>query len=360
MADFTANNTVATSTLEHLVAKSIDTILNFSPATLFFLGNQKPWKGSQMRMPIKHAVNSQGMSFDGLEKFSTTKTNNFVNMTFNPTGREMPVVISQIEADVNGTSQVVDLVARQLASDSQDMASDIATLFYTLQAGKSFLSLIDACDDGSLGATSYGGQLRSTYTGIKGNYTASIGNLTLSVMATSFNQATHGADSPNLILVPKAVWNYYEKVLAPTLSNQVSNSSLAGYAKFTGASANGLANIAAAGTDLKGYQGFNAIFYRGVPMIADEVAPAGYMFMLNTRTMAFYGVPSSHPDYKPIKFSSDTLDSVYNVPVTTGFSFSGFNTPIDQYGRVGHILLMGNLICNNPRLNSLLTGITGA
>ena len=146
--DFSANTNVNTSTLEYLVAKTVDTVLNFSPATLFFLGNQKNWKGSQMRMPIKYATNSEGMSFNGLEKFSTTKTNNFINMTFNPTGREIPTVISQIEADVNESNKIIDLIARQMSSDAQDMASDIATLFYTLQTGKNFLSLKDACDDG--------------------------------------------------------------------------------------------------------------------------------------------------------------------------------------------------------------------
>lgn len=358
--DFSANTTVNTSTLEYLVAKTVDTVLNYSPATLFFLGKQKRWQGSQMRMPIKYAQNSQGMSFNGLEKFSTTKTNNFINMTFNPTGREIPTVISQIEADVNSSNKVMDLIARQMASDAQDMASDIATLFYTLQTGKNFLSLKDACDDGSLGATSYGGLLRATYTGIKGNYVSIGGNLTLANLRTEYNACTHGSDSPDLILTTKAVWAFYEKLLTPTLSNQVTQASLSGYAKFTGASANGVPNIAAPGTDLKGSQGFSAIFYNGVPVIADENCNSGYLYMLNTRSLAFYGLPSTHPDYKPVKFSDSSMDSVYNVPATTGFSFSGFNTPIDQYGQVGHIILMGDLICNNPRLNGVMIGITGA
>jgi len=360
MADFTSRASVSSSTLEYLAAKTVDTVLNFSPVTLFFLGKQKTWKGSQMRFPIKHAQNTEGMSFDGLERFSTTKVEPFTYMTFNPTGREIPVVISQMEVDVNDTSKVIDLVARQMASDAQDMASDIATLFYTLQTGKNFLSLINACDDGALGATSYGSLSRATYTGLKGNLTTSVGNLTLTNLGTSYNAASHGADTPDLIITTKAVWNYYEKLLTPTLSNQVSNNTLLGYSKFTGASANGLPNIAAPGTNLKGAQGFNAIFYRGVPVVADEVCPNGYLFMLNTRSIAFYGLLSTHPDYKPIKFNTNELDSVYSIPVTTGFAFSGFNTPIDQYGRVGHILLMGNLLCNNPRLNSLMTGITGS
>jgi hypothetical protein len=202
--------------------------------------------------------------------------------------------------------------------------------------------------------------LRATYTGIKGNYVSIGGNLTLSNLRTEYNACTHGADSPNLILTTKAVWAFYEKLLTPTVSTQVTNSSLMGYAKFTGAAMGGIPNIVAPGTDLKGTQGFSAIYYNGVPVVADESCSAGYLYMLNTRSLAFYGVPSTHPDYKPVKFTDSSMDSVYNVPAVTGFSFSGFNTPVDQYGRVGHILLMGNLICNNPRLNGVMIGITGA
>jgi hypothetical protein len=100
-----------------------------------------------MRFPVKTASNSEGMWFDGLEKFSTTKTENFRNMKFSPTGREINSVISGIEVDVNQTNKVTDIVSRQLASDAQDMASDIASAFYTLQTGKAFLSLVDAVDD---------------------------------------------------------------------------------------------------------------------------------------------------------------------------------------------------------------------
>jgi len=359
MADFTTNNTVATSGLESLVAKAVDTVTSYSPSTLFFLGNQKTWNGIQMRMPIKYAANSQGMSFDGLEKFSTTKTNNFINMTFNPTGREIPCVISQMEVDVADTNRVVDLVARQLASDAQDMASDVSTLFYTLQSGKNFLSLLDAVDDGSeLGVTSYGGLSRSTYTGLAGNVTNIAGNLTLALLRTEFNNATHGKDSPNVIFTTKAVWGYIEKLITPTVQHNFGVSQ--GYASFVGATAGGLPNVTAPGTKNTGSQGFSAIYWNGLPIIADEFCPAEYLFLLNTRNIAFYGVKTKDPDYKTVTFTSDSLDGPYNVPVTTGFSFSGFNKPIDQYGKVGHILLAGNLICDNPRNQGLLIGVTGA
>lgn len=150
MADFTGSNnySTSTSTLESLVAKTVDTVLNYSPSTLFFLSNQRAWKGTAMRFPVKYQSNTEGMSFDGLEKFSTTKSDNFIYGTFNPTGREINSVISQIEADVNASNPTVNLEARQLASDAQDMASDIATLFWTLQTGKNFNSILDFVDDG--------------------------------------------------------------------------------------------------------------------------------------------------------------------------------------------------------------------
>ena len=135
---------------------------------------------------------------------------------------------------------------------------------------------------------------------------------------------------------------------------------MAGYPSFVGAGRNGLPNIVAPGTDLKGAQGFSAIYYNGKPFVADEAAPTGYLFYLNTRNVAFYGVKTTDPDYKTVQFDSGALDSVYSVPVTTGFSFSGFNKPIDQYGKVGHIILVGNLICNNPRNQSMMSGVTGS
>lgn len=359
MADFTSNNTVITAGQEFLVGQAIDTVLNYSPLSLFFLGNQKPWNGVQLRMPVKYAQNTQGMWFKGLEKFSTTKTNNFINMTFNPTGREINTVVNQMEVDVVGTNQVTDIMKRQLASDAQDMASDVATSFWTLQSGDSFLSVLDGIDDGSvLGATTYGGLARATYTGLKGNATSSIGTITRSVLRTMYNSAVHGADKPNLFVTTKTIFGYLETLLAAQQQNVV-NVNLGGYPSFVGATKGGLPNLLAAGQKNVGSMGFDSIYYNGTPVIADEVCPSGYLGMLNTRSWGFYGIKTKKEGYKPVEFTANSIDSVLNVPVTTGFSFSGYNTPIDQYGSVGHILLIGNLICNNPRLNSLGIGITG-
>jgi len=209
--DYTANTNISTSTMEMLVASTVDTVLTYSPATLFFLGNQKTWKGSQIRIPIKYAQNSQGMWFTGLERFSTTSTSNFINGTVNPTGREINCVLSQIELDINDSNKVIDIMARRLASDAQDMAHDVADSFYAAQTGNAFLSILEAADDGTLGSTSYLGLTRSTY-GLSGSVTNIGGNITLAGMRTSYNACTHGADSPNLILTTKAVEKLSDRI----------------------------------------------------------------------------------------------------------------------------------------------------
>ena len=359
--DFSSQADVKTSTLPGLLAKTVDTIVNYSPIAMLLLGNQKPWKGSKIEKPIKYAQNSNGQSFNGLEKFSLQKSNNFEKMKFDPTGREIPIVISGMERDVNESNKVIDLVARQIESDIHDMCSDIAGLFYTLQTGKNFLSLWDAFDDGTLGATSYGSLARATYTGLAGNYTAVGGALALSNLAAGFSAAQHGNMGANIMVTTKDIFDDYEALLTPTVSHNVAANVSVPYSQFVGAGPNGLPSLTAPGQALAGAQGFNALTFRGRPMVADEECTSGYLAGFNTRELNFYGLKSTDPNYVPVKFKNDgKIDGVYSnmIPKTNGFAVSKLMNPIDQYAQVAHIILMGNLICDNPRNTFLLTGIS--
>ena len=346
MADFETNKTTDTSTVEKLVAKTIDNVLNSSPTTLKFLGNQKTWAGKKMKFPVKYQKGVAGLAFDGLQKFSTSKSDSFINMEFDPTGYEMNVVLSQIEVDVNATAKVIDIAARELQSRQQDMIDSIATLFHTVHsaADANFLSLIDACDNESLGMTTYGGIDRTTY-GNVGVYTSSSTAMTLALMRTKFAACTHGNSKPDLIITSQTGWNRYEVLVMGTSATfgqtQYTNT---GYPQMT------RTGIAPGVQALKGQRGFDVLWFSGAPMVVDETCSANYLLMLNTDHLAFYGLKSTDPDYTPVQFAKGSIDSVYSdVPKTTGFAFSGFQKPIDQYGRVGHIILMGNLISDSPR-----------
>ena len=293
------------------------------------------------------------MNFVGLEKFNTDVTTNRTYMSFNPVGKEQPVVVPGLEQDINASKPVINLLKSKAEEASIDAADDIADQFYTLQASNNFLSLLDIADDGT-NASTYGGLARATYTGIQGNYTASVGTLTRATMGTMYNSCEHGKESPDLMTVPKAVWNYVESLLTPSIRTSITKVGLEGYAQWT------RTGIVPSRAGLVGETGFNAIFFRGTPVVADEKAPSGTILYLNTKHIAFYGLPTTVEGYKPFSWTSETIDGVYSqVPKTFGWSFSGFKVPFDQYGMAGHILLNGNLICDNPRLTGQLTGITG-
>lgn len=339
--DPTAEARIYSASTEKLVAKTIDTVINSSPITLKFLGNQKPWKA---KFPIKHAVGIAGTNFDGLDKFSTAQSNSFEVMTFQPTGFEINVVLSQMEIDLTkAQNNPIDVIARELESRAEDMIDGLATQFYTLQSGKAFLSLKDAADNETLGAATYGGLDRSTY-GLQGIYTATAGAMTIANMRTKFAACTHGNSKPNLIVFPKSGWARYEALVITTTSYGVVQYTNTGYPQMT------RTGIAPSVQALKGDRGFDVLWFSGCPVVVDESCTANYMYMLNTDHLAFYGLQSTDSDYKPVRFGGGSIESVYtDVPKVTGFAFSGFNKPIDQYGKVGHIILMGNLIADSPR-----------
>ena len=86
-----------------------------------------------------------------------------------------------------------------------------------------------------------------------------------------------------MIVTTKSVFGYLETLVAAQQVNIVNGANVAHYA-FQGATKGGLPNLAAATNGNIGQLGFDAIYYNGVPVVADEVCPAGYLTMLNTRT----------------------------------------------------------------------------
>jgi hypothetical protein len=341
---------VSTASLPKMVAKTVDTVINSSPTTLKILGNQKPWKEY---FPIKYQVGITGKNFDGLDKFSTSLSNSFARMEFDPTGYEINVALSQMEIDVSkARTPVIDMIARELESRSEDMIDAIATQFNTLQTGKAFLSIIDAADDETLGASTYGGLDRSTY-GLTGTYTNTAGAMSLTTLRTKFSACTHGNAKPDLIPATKVNWNRYEALVsAASTSGQIIYTNT-GYPQMT------RTGIAPSVQALRGQRGFDVLWFSGAPFVQDESVPTNYLYMLNTDYLKFYGVKSLDKDSTPVKFGKGSIDSVYtDVPKVTGFAFTGFNKPIDQYGHVGHILLMGDLISHSPRHLGIEIGYT--
>jgi hypothetical protein len=187
----------------------------------------------------------------------------------------------------------------------------------TGNSSKDLTGLHAAIDDGTNVAT-YAGIDRSTYTWWKANYTASVGSLMLSDLATMFDSCKSGQKSPTIMATTETIWSAYEALLQPQV-------------RMT-AQANGY---------VTGDGGMKALSFRAAPMIADEYCTSGQIFFLNENTLNLYYM--KHP-----KFPTDSR----------GFAVSKMREPINQDGEVGYIFNYSQLVCDEPRKNGRLVGVT--
>jgi hypothetical protein len=111
--------------------------------------------------------------------------------------------------------------------------------------------------------------------------------------------------------------------------------------------------------EMKAAAGFEAYTFRGIPWIADEKSTSQTLWANNENYLQWYGL--NDPDLKRISLGTADIDGVYSEAPSknVGFQWTGFMRPVNQYGQVAHIYLLGNFVSFNPGRQGRLTGITG-
>lgn len=329
------SNRVADATKNYLYPKLVDTVVTQTKINSMFLKGAKAWAGAQMEIPIKWQANSNNGSFSGFDTLSTTAVDNTVKMTFDAKFFYQSTVLPMTDISLNNTAEkVADLMERQVASDAYDMGVQVAAQLYgdgTGSSGKAFTGLAAAVDDGTSVAT-YGGLSRATYTSINATKTASGGTLTLAKMYTLWDTVTQGMEEPSVVLTTKAVRSLYEQLLIPNLRYSNSN-------------------------DLS--VGADKLRFRQAVVEADSACTSGVMFMLNESTFQFYAIKNWEGG-SAIKYAPEAMDGEPDPAAVTGLGFyeTEWTRPVNQMVLNKFIVLGGNLICNNPRYNGKLTGVT--
>lgn len=346
-------NRVLTTTQDWMMPALVDTVLNSNVLATRILSSAKKWRGERIKVPIKYAKNNTGTSFSGFDTFSIVGQNTRINMEYFPAFYRIGVTLPLDELSVNASSEekVLDLIDTELKSTAQDMADDIGTLFYgngTGNGGKDFLGLGALVDDGT-NVASIGGLSRSTYTGLASTVTASGGTLTLAKMSTLYNAISSGSVTPTLGLTTEAIFALYESLLNPQerIVKEVSKMSKKG---------NSMGKAGSPG--LVGGTGFTGLYFKGVPILADEKCTSGALIMINEDFLDFYAVPVATA--QAIKYGSvDIQGNDYEGAMGLGFSWSGWKKSLNQATVVGDIYLGGQFITTNPKRHGKLTGITG-
>lgn len=361
MAGQIFTNRVTDITYQYILPALVDNVSNSNVFTSTLLTSTIDWEGVSYNVPIQTAFSTTGGSFNGMDTFSTAATNNTRQMTFYLTGQYQSIVIPGIEAAVNGNteSQVIKLLTAKMDEAKISMADAIGTELYGFGLGKAFDGLGNIVDNGT-NAPTYGGLSRTTYPLLNADVTAvANGILTLSYLSSEFDNvsaASSTTESPTFGLTTKANWTYIEGLIQPMLSARYESTAIGGYNRVDGKTPRESGPLT--GSELGGAGGFIALTWRGRPIYADDKATAGTFYWINRKYIDFASQRS--PMLRDISSSVESMEGFYeDVEFPSAFQFRDMMSSINQLGEVGVIILLGNVICRQPRRNGKLTGITG-
>jgi len=343
-----------------LLPKVVDNVLNSNVLACRFIGNAMQGKGKYIEKAIKYENSGAAGSFSGLDSFTASELDTKTVLTYHMRGVRIPVAVSGMAAVANAVkeTQVTDLVVNSLEESEAELVDEIGTQIYGDGTGNSDKDLIGIgaiVDDGT-DVDSIGGKSRTDYSVLNAVRTASGGTVSLAKLATLYSAISSGTamTAPSLIVSNETPWDLYEQLLTPSVRE---NYSMLGYYSV------GRTGGATRGDALSGTQGFVAVSYKGVPWVRDEKATAQNIFMLNEKHIDFYGWDAKGVfGYKKIGFTQKTQEGVYaEAPMSafTGFNWSGYRAPTNQFAGIADVVLLGNLTSWQPRRQGRMTGVTG-
>ena len=308
------------TTLKNYQPTLVDNI-HKSNAVFFMLKDKGAWKeidgGERIVQPLMYGKNSTAGSYSGYDSLDTTPQAGIDAAEFNWKQYSVSITISGEEERKNAGSKtkIIDLLEARTNQAEMSLKEALGQGLFsdgTGNGGKDLTGL----EAMVLDSGTYGGINSATYTWWQGVVTSVAGALTLAVMRTKFNDVTVGGkDTPDLIVTTQARYESYEALLT---------------------SYNSVVSVMTRGEDEKklGDAGYQALGFKGKPVVWDELCPSNTMYFLNTRHMKMV----VHSD--------------------ANFKTTPFVKPENQDAKVAQVLFMGNLVCDRRKSFGKLTNVT--
>jgi len=327
-------NFVTSVTRNKFFPKVVDNVFTGNALWMRLRGKSRPWSGgAQLKIPTTVTDRTNLGSYSGFDTFITTQEDVRQQFTINPSQYYANVTLSGIQKALNkGPEGFVDLLTAEFSDVSRSLSEKLGADTYldgTGNANKAIAGLQYHVDDGTTAGT-YQGLSRTTYTNLNATRTAQGGALAFSDLAADYDAAQRGTDSPTLGVTTPAVWTIIEALLTPTYNFNLGQS----YAKL---------NATGGQSGIVGSSGLNAIYYRGVPIISDEMCTAANIYLLNENHLSLYTI-----DHDPL-FVDGSKE---------GFAWTGWKKSANQDAITGQILFAGQLVGDSPRTMSRRTGVT--
>ena len=346
--------------LDDIAPKVVDTILTSNLLLQVLQNRIVKITGKNKQYPVRVSKQSNAMAFDGFDLLNTNYVNKNNKLTFLPKNVTIPVVLADTDlASSEWTEAVINFVVEQTEEAAQELAEFLGGLLYldgTSYSWKAPDGLRSAIKTSGI----YGWLDYSTYTTLKATVdsTTNLAGLALTAFDTMYAAISSGNNVPTHCLTTKTIFAKI-KTLLPIIN--YASSGMAGSNLWeTKVGAGQL--IPGARPGIYGNFGFTELSYNGMPIIADEQCPAGYLFMLNINTwdLLVQAMPASQ-GYTPIQIQSSVITGQYDINVESkfnGFSKSPAVRAINQLGTVAHIVFRWNLVCNNPKRNGMFSALS--
>ena len=319
----------------------------------------RPWTGGEfIAQPIRTAANANVGSFEGTDTLTTGLENTRRKMLFYPKAYYASVTISGMEKAVNkGMERVLSLVATEVETAKESMIDSLGAIFYadgSGNSGKDFDGLASVVADSG----SYGSLARATYTVLEGYTNAATGAMSLAKMNTLLRNTSASSsrrERPTLGLGDQENWDIIEALFTtPEAKYDAANLPVVGANTAIGRASRDEAS-------LKGRAGYVALFFRGIPIVADDASPAAQTIFMNEHYQRFSCLKSD--DLAEVPSLENTIESTADdadaTPQSAPIQWKQFDSPTNQFTMIGWMSLMGEYWSARPNRNGILDGVTG-
>lgn len=316
----TSFNKYFASWLDLIPKKMYDNISRRSPTMAMLLKGKKTWDegGDTIRPHIKYQHATNAGSYRGYDTLDITPQQTRTDGEFRMKQLYASIVFNGYESAASSGELAIFKMADIAMKDAEDALYNLMAqqIFSdgTGNAGKDLLGLAAAIDDGTNVAI-YGGIDRTTATWWKSQYTNAVGAVTMDKLRRPYMLASRGGmqNSPDFMVAGLDAWDFVNALTDTKLE----------YTVPVNNAGKMFANM-----------GFPFINVFGVPLVYDEYCPAADLYMLNSETIQFWNKPGMFA--KPTELVK----------------------PANMDAKIGQLLTFGELICEEPRANVHLKGIT--
>ena len=328
-----ASNFITTTTRERFFPKVVNNIFTGNRLWNRLRASARPWTGGHRMTQSTTVVDrASAKSFSGFDALDTDQKDVRKMFVEDPSEYSNQVVFSGIQMAVNkGPEAFVNAMASEFTDVGRNLGEKLGADTYldgTGNGGKAITGLNALVDDGT-DIVTIQGLSRTTYPVLNSTRNAQAGALGFDDLATDVDAAQRGNDSPTVMMTTPAVFSIIERLTTPTLQINYQQS------LPTGSPTGGSAGVSLS-------TGANAQYFRGIPILSDEMCPAQNLWTLNENHLFLYNLAKAP-------------ESV--VASKEGFGWSGWRKGSNQDAIVGWLLWTGQLVTESSRTMARRTAI---